>query len=206
MQKVGTPDKYPVPSQEPSIQSDDASAALLSQATHPAVQANSSSHLLIRAIAVAKATYHILKGTVRVAKYTIEDFKNSIWDQQDIETSYKEVTKENSVYSWITEGRIKGSNTEAAEVLKGERPGNWKVSSFETVEGSTKDQLKHSIVVMAKLNIKTAWKKLANVNGKSHSDPSVTVKEWQEFIETVFQPLEGGADDKYRQPAKKFIF
>ena len=39
MQKVGTSAKYPVPSQEPLIQSDDASAALLSQSTHPAVQA-----------------------------------------------------------------------------------------------------------------------------------------------------------------------
>ena len=39
MQKVGTPAKYPVPSQEPLIQSDDASNASLSQATHPAVQA-----------------------------------------------------------------------------------------------------------------------------------------------------------------------
>ena len=39
MQKVSTPAKYPVPSQEPSIQSDDASATLLSQSTHLAVQA-----------------------------------------------------------------------------------------------------------------------------------------------------------------------
>ena len=39
MQKVGTPAKYPVPSQEPLIQSDDASDASLSQSTHPAVQA-----------------------------------------------------------------------------------------------------------------------------------------------------------------------
>ena len=38
MQKVGTPTKYPVPFQEPSIQRD-ASNASVSQATHPAVQA-----------------------------------------------------------------------------------------------------------------------------------------------------------------------
>ena len=46
MGKVGTPVNYPVPSQEPLIQSD-ASEASLSQATHPEVQARRNSRQVL---------------------------------------------------------------------------------------------------------------------------------------------------------------